>query len=222
MTAICRSCGSTTAWWCADGMPSLRSGLRAARDRRRADVLSVRLRGGDGPPGRAVDGVVLRPAADAAGSQAAAASAGVARLAAAAGRAGPDRDAVRRTSAVSRPLDRRDDDLLLSCAATAQGHRLAIAWTDGVEGTAAKRCGSGWKLAMPLAPGDEAAAAFSRRCRNRNPAVVASASGLVLVDADGGLVGEMTERLGLPRLPITLGAISRRGSHAYLRPPTGY
>src|SRR4029453_8605544 len=66
--------------------------------------------------------------------------------------------------------------------------KLAIVWTDGKEGDAAKRVTkNGWPETQPLT-GDEdldyLAGQFATRIKTRNPAVVARPSGLVVVDCD--------------------------------------
>src|SRR4051794_19095884 len=86
-------------------------------------------------------------------------------------------------------MDERPDLLLEEAGRAALRHGLALAWSDGLKGPSSKRCsrvGSArWPMAVPL-HGEEGAAVgfFATRARKRNPAVVASASGLVLVEAD--------------------------------------
>jgi Bifunctional DNA primase/polymerase, N-terminal len=123
--------------------------------------------------------------------------------------------------------DPRPDELLEECGRIASRLGLAIAWTDSIQGPAAKVCSrvgsANWKNAKPLADDPEAAAAFFlRRARKRNPAVVASASGLVLVESDDGPLDELVALHGLSPLPSTVRVRSRRGEHAYFRPPDGY
>jgi AAA domain/Bifunctional DNA primase/polymerase, N-terminal len=120
--------------------------------------------------------------------------------------------------------DPRPDELLQEAARAAHRHRFAFAWTDALEGAAAKACSRGgsanWKNAKPLPDEKGAAVAFFlMRARKRNPAVVLGASGLVGLEADGDL-RELCERFGI-RLPPTVGVRSRRGSHRYFRPPPG-
>lgn len=119
--------------------------------------------------------------------------------------------------------DPRSNGLLEESGRIAYRLGLALAWTDGLEGPAAKSCSRGgaasWKRAQTLPAGEAAAAFYLTRCRTRNPAVVASASGLVLLEADGDL-GELCARYGV-ELPDTVGVRSRRGSHRYFRPPAG-
>ena len=136
-------------------------------------------------------------------------------------------------------VDFRSDELLERAARAAWRHRLALAWSNSLTGPAAKRCSRGgsarWPMAVPL-PEDEGAAVgfFTTRARKRNPAVVASASGLVLVEADLEVaddaypaleevqtrVAGLMRRLEL-RFPPTVIVRSRRGLHFYLRPPDG-
>jgi AAA domain/Bifunctional DNA primase/polymerase, N-terminal len=121
--------------------------------------------------------------------------------------------------------DPRPDELLEECGRVASRLRLALAWSDGIEGAAAKSCSRGgadsWKRARPIATHESAAAGyFKTRARRRNPAVVASASGLVLTEADGEFE-PVLERYGLPPLPSTVAVRSRRGVHRYFKPPAG-
>jgi AAA domain/Bifunctional DNA primase/polymerase, N-terminal/Primase C terminal 1 (PriCT-1) len=121
--------------------------------------------------------------------------------------------------------DARPDELLEECGRIASRLRLALAWSDGIQGAAAKACSRGgadaWKRAQPIPENEDAAAAyFKRRARRRNPAVVAGASGLVLAEADGEL-GALLERSGLPAPPPTIAVRSARGRHLYFRPPAG-
>jgi hypothetical protein len=121
--------------------------------------------------------------------------------------------------------DERPDELLEECGRVALRLVLALAWTDGLEGEAAKTCSrtgsAAWKNAQPL-PGDEDAAAafFRERARKRNPVVVASRSNLVLIEFDGDLV-ELSTKYRLWDLPATVQVQSRRGRHLYYRPPAG-
>jgi hypothetical protein len=135
--------------------------------------------------------------------------------------------------------DPRSDELLRECGLI--GHRLglAYAWTDGLNGRAAKECSrsgsAGWKHAQPLPQQREAAIAFFvTRARKRNPVVAASANGLVLVEIDLNVADDaypplhevkpriagLLRRLEL-RFPSTVVVRSRRGLHFYLRPAPG-
>ena len=103
--------------------------------------------------------------------------------------------------------------------------RLALAWTDGLEGAAAKACSRGGRGSVEereAAPEHEDAAAgfFTHEARKRNPAIVASGSGLVLVEADG----ESRRAARGERHPAAAGDGQRaleRGLHRYYRPPAG-
>jgi hypothetical protein len=122
--------------------------------------------------------------------------------------------------------DPRSDELLAECGRAAARLGLAIAWTDGISGEAAKACtrtGAGaWKNARPFTDPEQAAGFYVQRCRRKNPVVVASASGLVLVESDDGGIDELAEKHALPPLPRSVRVRSRRGEHAYYRPPDGY
>ncbi len=118
--------------------------------------------------------------------------------------------------------DPRPDEMLAEHGRIASRLGLALAWTDGISGGAAKECSrngaAAWKNAQPLSRDEQAAAGFfAKRARTRNPAVVASASGLVLIENDGG--EELLDRFGLAPLPLTVVVRSRRGLHRYYRPP---
>jgi hypothetical protein len=135
--------------------------------------------------------------------------------------------------------DPRSDELLRECGLI--GHRLglAYAWTDGLDGPAAKACSrsgtAAWKHAKPLPKQREAAIAFFvTRARKRNPVVPASANGLVLVEIDLNVaddaypplrevkprIARLLRRLEL-RFPRSVVVRSRRGLHFYLRPAPG-
>jgi hypothetical protein len=125
--------------------------------------------------------------------------------------------------------DPRPDDLLERCGRLFWRLNLAIAWTDGLgDDVQAKTCSRGgpaaWKAVKPFREqvGDENAAAgfFKERARKRNPVVTAAASGLDLVEYDGGR-DELDRRHGIPTLPPTLGWQSRRGPHMAFKTPPG-
>jgi hypothetical protein len=118
--------------------------------------------------------------------------------------------------------DHRSDEELAEHGRCAARLGLAVGWTSGIRDEKAKRAadaGSGaWKNAKELPDEEYAAGLFVERCRTRNPVVVASRSGLVLVEVDGAL--ELLERFGIV-LPETICVRSRRGWHFWFRPPEG-
>jgi Bifunctional DNA primase/polymerase, N-terminal len=118
--------------------------------------------------------------------------------------------------------DHRSEEELAEAGRTAARNHFAIAWTDGINGAGAKRCSrtgaAAWKRAAVLEDEEYAAELFVRRCRTRNPVVVASRSNLVLLEVDGPL--ELLERHGI-ELPETLTVRSARGWHFYFVPPSG-
>jgi hypothetical protein len=135
--------------------------------------------------------------------------------------------------------DLRPHELLEEAARAAWRLRLALAWSDGLTGEKAKACTrsgrAAWKHAEPLNVNEGAAVGyFITAARKRNPAVVASRSGLLLVEADLDVddsaypsldevkagVGALMRRLKL-RFPSTVIVRSRRGLHFYLKPPAG-
>jgi hypothetical protein len=121
--------------------------------------------------------------------------------------------------------DPRSDELLDGCGLVGHRLRLHYAWTDGLEGPAAKMCSRGgsakWTRGKPLSRNPEAAKAeFKTRARRRNPAVVLSLSNLVGIEADGDL-DELRAQHRIPELPETVTVRSRRGVHRYYRPPAG-
>jgi hypothetical protein len=135
--------------------------------------------------------------------------------------------------------DPRPDELLEESGRTGRRLKLAYAWTDALTGPKAKECSrtgrAAWKNAELLHENEGAATGFfPTAARKRNPAVVASRSGLVLVEVDLDVaddvyppldevearVAALMRRLGL-RFPSTVIVRSRRGLHFYLRPPAG-
>jgi hypothetical protein len=132
--------------------------------------------------------------------------------------------------------DERTVEQLEHAARTAWRLGLRLAWSDGLEGPAAKRCQrNGWKKAAALNTNEGAALGFfATRSRKANPAVPAVANELVLVEADLDVpddayppldevrsrVAALLRRLGL-RFPSTVIVRSRRGLHFYMRPPAG-
>jgi hypothetical protein len=119
--------------------------------------------------------------------------------------------------------DPRSDEFLEECGSAGWRLGLAFAWSDGLEGEAAKCCSrkgsAGWTNGERLPAREDAAVAFFKtRARKRNPLVVASRSNLVLVEFDGDLA-ELCAKYGLWDLPGTVQVQSRRGRHLYYRPP---
>jgi hypothetical protein len=125
-------------------------------------------------------------------------------------------------------VDARPDEQLEESARIAHRLGLALSWSDGLNGAAAKKCSrNGWKKAAPLNANEGAAVGFFvTRARKANPAVPAGANNLLLVEADlkvpddayppleqvSTRVGELMVRLGL-RFPRTVIVRSRRGLH---------
>jgi hypothetical protein len=119
--------------------------------------------------------------------------------------------------------DPRSDEFLEECGRVAWRLGLALAWTDGLEGEAAKACSRGgsahWQRAKRLPEDEEAAIAFFKsRARKRNPVVPAGANNLCLLDLDGDLV-ELCAQYELWDLPGTVAVRSKRGLHLLYRPP---
>jgi hypothetical protein len=98
--------------------------------------------------------------------------------------------------------------------------RLAVAFTRGIRGEDAKRCGAGWNDTAPLAGGD-VGAAFVRGCgAGRNPAVVLGNSNLVGIDCDGAAEVERLLALELPPT-VTVQSSAADQLHFWYRPPNG-
>ncbi len=134
--------------------------------------------------------------------------------------------------------DPRPRELLEEDGRRAARLGLAIAWTNGIQGAAAKECSrsgsAAWKAAKVLPDEAFAAAFFAQRARTRNPVCAASASRLVLVEIDLDVpddatpdlaemeprVAALLSRLGL-QFPTTVTVKSRRGIHVYFRPEDG-
>jgi hypothetical protein len=95
---------------------------------------------------------------------------------------------------------------------------LAVAFTDGIEGAAAKRITGSWERTRPSSNGDFVASLMAQRCQTRNPAIVVGASGLIGVDIDGPAGRELfAEMFG--RMPWTVTVLTGKGHHLYFRPP---
>jgi hypothetical protein len=118
--------------------------------------------------------------------------------------------------------DRRSDEMLAEHGRYAARLGLAVGFTSGIVGAAAKAArgtGSGaWNKAKVLPDEEFAAGLFVERCRTRNPIVVASCSKLVLLEVDGPL--ELLERFGIA-LPVTVCVKSARGWHFWFKPSPG-
>ena len=101
--------------------------------------------------------------------------------------------------------------------------RLAIAWTDGLEGDAAKQA-RGWQSRPDKLADAEHGAGLFRRGLTRNPVVSLAASNLIGVDIDGEagrrLVRELVPAGLLPTVIVQSGRADG-GHHLYYRPPNG-
>ena len=104
------------------------------------------------------------------------------------------------------------------------GLRLAVAFTAGLEGDAAKRVTSrGWDKTRPLADPDQGAALLRHRGEHRNPAIVLRPSGLVGIDVDGPEGLELLRRIvpeGLPRT-AAVETGKQAGYHLHYLAPEG-
>lgn len=100
--------------------------------------------------------------------------------------------------------------------------RLAIAFTEGVEGEGAKRVRSkGWDKTDPLPDGPFGAALLRNRGERRNPAVVLARSGLLGIDVDGAGGVHRLKQLAPEGLPLTVTVLTGKddGYHFWFRPP---
>lgn len=100
--------------------------------------------------------------------------------------------------------------------------RLRVAWTDGLEGEAAK-VARNWQTRPDRLNGPEHGAGLFRRGLNRNPVVALRASNLIGVDIDGQAGRELVRRLlpnGLPRTVAVLSGRTDGGTHLWFRPPS--
>jgi hypothetical protein len=103
--------------------------------------------------------------------------------------------------------------------------RLAIAFSDGLEGDDAKRVTrKGWPNTPRLADAGHGAGLL-RRGVNRNPAVVLAASDLVGIDIDGPegaeLLRKINPRPSVRQLPRTIAVATGKGWHLWYRRPEG-
>jgi hypothetical protein len=99
--------------------------------------------------------------------------------------------------------------------------RLAIGWTDGLEGEPAKRSRH-WQSSPTLLADAEHGAGIFRRGLTRNPVLSLAASKLIGVDVDGEAGRELCRRLVPHGLPATVSVRSGRvdgGVHLWYRPP---
>lgn len=102
--------------------------------------------------------------------------------------------------------------------------RLAIAFTDGLEGEAAKRVSArGWDKTGRLASAEFGASYLAGRGERRNPAVVLRPSGLVGIDIDGPSGVDHLRRIVPERLPrtITVTTGKESGFHLWYAAPEG-
>jgi hypothetical protein len=104
--------------------------------------------------------------------------------------------------------------------------RLAVAFTDGLDGEDAKRVTrKGWPATPPLGDGAYGAALLAGRGENRNPAVVLGASGLVGIDIDGPEGVALLRRINPPeqgrQLPRTIAVKTGGGWHFWYHRPEG-
>ena len=89
---------------------------------------------------------------------------------------------------------------------------LAIAFTSGIDGVAAKRCTTkGWQHTEPLADAEAGERVLARRGRRANPVVVLKQSGLIGVECDTRERLEQIESLDLPA------TVTVQSSEAYKR-----
>jgi hypothetical protein len=99
---------------------------------------------------------------------------------------------------------------------------LALAFSDGLQGEAAKRVReNGWNKTPRLPDGDFGAALVRNRGEKRNPAVVLAPSGLVGLDVDGVEGLRLLKQLvpeGLP-LTVTVETGKESGFHFWFQPP---
>ena len=122
-----------------------------------------------------------------------------------------------------RPMTRRE---LLEQHGRAYGElRLAVTFTDGLDGDDAKRVTRrGWDRTRPLRDANHGAGLLAAGCERRNPAIVLQPSGLVGIDVDGPEGVEHVRRLVPEGLPPTISVATGRaisGYHLWYRAPDG-
>jgi hypothetical protein len=97
-------------------------------------------------------------------------------------------------------------------------NHLAVAFTSGISGDAAKRCTTrGWETTSPLPDGDYGAALVANRGRLRNPAIVLRPSHLVGLECDTADDLERIESMGLPAT-VTVRSSADYKRHFYYAP----
>jgi hypothetical protein len=100
--------------------------------------------------------------------------------------------------------------------------RLAVTFTDGLEGDAAKRVReNGWNKTIRLSDGNHGASLVRGRGARRNPAVVLGPSGLLGVDNDGPEGVALLRRHVPEGLPLTVTVLTGKddGYHFWFRRP---
>ena len=103
---------------------------------------------------------------------------------------------------------------------------LAVTFSDGLDGDDAKRVTrKGWPNTPRLADAEYGAALLAGRGKNRNPAVVLGASGLIGIDIDGEagveLLRKVNPRLVDEQLTRTVTVTTGKGWHLWYRRPEG-
>lgn len=117
--------------------------------------------------------------------------------------------------------DRRE--LLERCGHCYGELALALAFTDGLHGEAAKQNTAGWKRTLPLPHPARGIALLTSSGQSANPIVVLGASRLIGVDEDGEPGRALRDSLGL-EFPPTVTVLSGRpdgGRHFWYRHPEG-
>ena len=100
---------------------------------------------------------------------------------------------------------------------------LALAFTDGLRGEAAKQHTAGWKRTVPLPHPARGIALLTSSGQSANPIVVLGASRLIGVDEDGEQGRALRHSLGV-EFPPTVTVLSGReegGRHFWYRSPEG-